>query len=201
MDQESWRTLLSIWSEDILRYEDEATLRALPAEVRASRWLGYPGATEGQLAAAEARLGCALPPSYRTFLSITNGWRQTSPFIYEVWSTEQIDWLPRSDPEFIAAWMEGERQYGPLVIPDEDYFVYGEEQYAHNMRNEYLNTALQISGWGDAAFYLLNPLVITPEGEWEAWFLATWVAGANRYRTFWDLMRAEHETFLMLERP
>ncbi|WP_326765011.1 hypothetical protein OG978_10920 [Streptomyces sp. NBC_01591] len=48
-------------------------------------------------------------------------------------------------------------------------------------------------GAGDV--HLLNPRVITPDGEWEAWYLAHWLPGAVRYRTSWDLMKDEYRTF------
>lgn len=71
------------------------------------------------------------------------------------------------------------------------------------MRTEYLPSLLDISPLGDydSAIYLLNPRVVTAEGEWEAWFLATWLPGAARYRSFWDMMQAEHQRFLDLKRP
>jgi len=46
----------------------------LSAETIKSQWIGFPGATEDQLIAAETRLGVTLPPSYQTFLKVTNGW-------------------------------------------------------------------------------------------------------------------------------
>jgi hypothetical protein len=70
-----WKDLLALWSMEIIRsgeYEDELTL-----EVTGSGWMGYPGAKEEEIAAAEARLGLTFPPSYRGFLKITNGWRMT----------------------------------------------------------------------------------------------------------------------------
>jgi hypothetical protein len=83
-------------------------------------------------------------------------------------------------------------------LSDEEYFVYGEEQDSVMFRTEYLQTALQISEEGDSAVYLLNPLVVTPEKEWEAWFFANWLPGATRYRSFRDMMQAERESFLRL---
>ncbi len=47
-------------------------------------------------------------------------------------------------------------------------------------------TALEISDHevSGSAVYLLTPQIITPEGEWEAWFFAHWIPGAERYRSF-----------------
>lgn len=58
---------------------------------------------------------------------------------------------------------------------------------------------MEISDLGDSAIYLLNPLAISPEGEWEAWFFANWNPGAVRYRSFWELILAEYESFLTLK--
>jgi hypothetical protein len=80
-------------------------------------------------------------------------------------------------------------------ISDEEYFVYGAEQNPGLIRYEYIRTALEISDVGDTAIYLLNPQVVAPDGEWEAWFLASWLPGANRYRSFWELMQAEYLRF------
>jgi hypothetical protein len=79
-------------------------------------------------------------------------------------------------------------------VPDEEYFVYGDRQAAQ--RDEYLQTALEISEDTGDGVCLLNSKVVFPDGEWEAWFFAHWIPGAHRYRSFWDLMQAERESFL-----
>jgi hypothetical protein len=72
--------------------------------------------------------------------------------------------------------------------------LYGEKQDCVNFRREYLQTALQISDVGDSAVVLLNPKVVTPEGEWETWFFANWLPGAIRYRSFGEWLAAERAT-------
>lgn len=47
-----------------------------------------------------------------------------------------------------------------------------------------------------SGLYLLNPRIVTAEGEWEAWFFAHWLPGANRYRSFWELMQGEYQNFV-----
>jgi hypothetical protein len=42
---------------------------------------------------------------------------------------------------------------------------------------------------------LLNPNIVTPDGEWEALYFAHWIPGADRYPSFWELMQAEREAF------
>jgi hypothetical protein len=83
-------------------------------------------------------------------------------------------------------------------VPDEAYFVYGADQRSEWLRVEHLATALEVSAEGDSAIYLLNPQVVASQGEWEAWYFANWLPGAQRYRSFWDLMQAEYESFLQL---
>ena len=181
MTEFDWSTFLKRWSEEWLqdrRYRDQT-----PPEVVARGWLGYPGATEEEIAAAEQRLETTLPPSYRTFLSITNGWRNTSPFIDHLWSTHQIAWLTERNQDLIDVW----------TAPDMVEFDFWESRY--------LPTALEISDWGDSALYVLNPRVIRADGEWQATFFANWASPcAQVHGSFRELMLAEFETFRDLRR-
>ncbi len=198
-----WPSLMTQWNAELLVDDD---IRAqLPPEVIAAGWMGYPGASEEQIATLEDRLGVALPPSYRAFLAFSNGWRHTSHFIPALWSTEEVEWFAVRNQEAIDAWLDGERySYGGTPeppAPDEEYLSYGEDGATEGaMRSEYLQTALEISDQeiGGTAVYLLNPQIVTPEGEWEAWFFAHWIPGATRYRSFWELMVAEHRSYLSL---
>src|ERR687886_770713 len=101
-----WRAFLDRWGKEWLQNEEYRT--PAPAEVVASGWLGYPGATEAELAEAEAYLGITLPPSYRAFLRVSNGWRDTSPFIYRLWSTDEIEWLSVRNQDLIDVWTAGD---------------------------------------------------------------------------------------------
>jgi hypothetical protein len=189
-----WRPLLEQWSREILTSDDEYQA-SLPEEAVASGWLGYPGATPEQIAAAEQRLGTHLPPSYRAFLAVTNAWRRTTPFIDQLWSTEQVEWFRVRHQEWIDDWRQGAAAYqrtqpAPRSPPPVEDPLLAE-----------LASALAISDVGDGAIYLLNPMVATPAGEWEAWFFSNWNPGAQRHRSFWELMPAEHETFLRLRPP
>lgn len=189
-----WRAFLTRWSKELL--DDPEIVRELPAGVVASGWLGYRGATAEQLADLETRLGATLPPSYRAFLSVSNGWRNTSPFIDRVLPTEEVDWFATRHQQWIDAYVAPAA--GLPRLTDAEYLVYGQEQSTVHFRTEYLQTALQISDVGDAAIYLLNPQVVTPEGEWEARFFANWHPGAVRHRSFQEMMQAEDQTFLDL---
>jgi hypothetical protein len=202
-----WLSFLTRWNAELLTSRLLAEVRQhFPSDdlerAVAAGWLGYPGATEAELAATEARLGVRLPPSYRAFLATSNGWRCPEHFIPKLWSTDEIEWLPTRHQASIDAWREGEQVYGSTAVSDEDYFVYGDEQYHYGIRSEYLPTALDISDVKIAgtAMCVLNPQV-TLDREWEAWFWAHWIPGANRYRSFLDLMLYLHRSFRALEEP
>jgi len=160
-----WRGFLEQWSKELLR--DPGVVAGLPDDVIASGWLGYPSATEEQIVEVEDHLGVTFPPSYRAFLRVSNGWRRLTPFIDRLWSTEDIEWFSVRNQEWIDISNED-----AVSVSDEEYFVYGEEQTPITMRDDYMRTALEISDVGDSAVYLLNPQVVTEDGEWEAWFLA-----------------------------
>lgn len=195
MTVDEWRAFLARWNDELLNDPEVARYRlpALRPAAADTRWLGYSGATEARLITAEARLGIHFPPSYRAFLAASDGWTIFGAFIDTVFSVGAVDWLEALDPGYSLAFT---RDAAP--VPDDRYFVYGPEQDTISIRPEYLRTALQVSAWGDAAVLLLNPQVVTPEGEWEAWFLAAWLPGAARYRSFWDLAHHERLSYLAL---
>jgi hypothetical protein len=171
-----WRAFLQQWSREWL--EDERFRAQMPDEVVASRWLGFPGATEEQIASAEARLGIALPPSYRAFLKISNGWRNTTTAIHRLWSTDEIEWLRLRRQGFIN--------------------VFTAQLTIDCWEKRYVPSALEVSDWGDSAIYLLNPRVTRADDECEAAFFANWAAGAHVDASFQELMQSEYRTFRAL---
>jgi hypothetical protein len=190
-----WRAFPEVWSTAVLAVPDLAA--RLPPSVGASGWLGYPGATATQLAAAESRLGARLPPSYREFLAITNGWRRLSYFIDRLWSTDEVEWFAVRNQQWIDAYTEPSA-YGGAPVSQAAHGVYGDAQDPVYFYAAYLQDALEISAEGDSAILLLNPKIVTAEGEWEAWFFANWLPGARRYRSFRELMEAQYAEFLAL---
>jgi len=197
-----WEFFLRRWSQEIIE-SIAPNLRTNST----SDWLGYPGATESQIARAEAQLETASPPSYRSFLKVSNGWQHTTSFIGKLWSAEEINWFSVRHQDWINEWLKNSKHFAaeshngslpPPSIPSEEYFTDGNEQDCSKIRVEYLQTTLEISQRGEGAIYLLNPQVVAVNGEWEAWFLGDWLPGADRYCSFQEMMQAEYESFLEL---
>ncbi len=197
METFDWLSFLKQWSEEMLDAAD--SVEDLPQEAVETRWLGFPGATEEQVKAAEERLGMAFPPSYRDFLKVSNGWRQPAAFwtssAGSLWSTDQVEWFSVRNQDWIDAYVRPSQVGALRAIPDDEYLVYGEDQdCALSLRVEYLQAVLEISDTGDGV-YLLNPKVTGEGGEWEAWFFANWNPGADRYRSFWEMMQAQYQSW------
>lgn len=195
-----WDFFLKQWSRDFLERLEDSEFASLPSEVIEARWLGYLPATDAEIEQAQTRLNITFPPSYCNFLKVSNGWRKLDDVICRLWSTQEIEWLAKTDQELIDAWTTGVALGGgPVYVPDEAYFVYGDEQDASFLRDEYLQTALVIGGNPEEEFILLNPQVIFEDGEWEAWLFASWIPGAERYRSYAELvLRLRESDFLDL---
>jgi|GEM_PF-853632 hypothetical protein len=172
-----WRHFLERWSRAILASPDAARL-GLPPEVVDSGWLGLDPATDEQIAAAEARLGVRLPPSYRAFLRVTNGWRYAGDVGARLRPVEEIDWFRTENQDWIDAY----------TSPIADDPASGAVDYRH------LSSAIQISDVGDAAVMLLIPAVTGPDGECEAWFFANWVPGAEVYPSFREMLEQSYDS-------
>lgn len=157
-------------------------------------WCGRSPATESEIRAAEARLGVRFPPSYRLFLSLSNGWRIFNSFVEELLPVQEIDRFRFRDPESFAL-MESAREmivgrigYDSSVVSDEVYLDY--ENPAHNaaLRQHYYGDSLLISEASESELVLLNPFVVSPDGEWETIFSAHWIPGNERFRSFRDYL-------------
>ncbi|MBN9386576.1 MAG: SMI1/KNR4 family protein [Chloroflexi bacterium] len=205
MSKYKWKPFLEKWSREIVASDDFTYFinrlgndypGSYTPEVLSSGWLGYPGATEKEILQKEAYLGINLPPSYREFLKVTDGWKTIEfEMIPRIWSVAQIEWLKVTEPDWV--WEEVQNAF---PVSDEDYFVYDNDESLY-YRGEYFETALDISDreYAGTAKYLLNPQIINKEGEWEAWFYAHWLPGVIRYPSFWEMMQGRYKTFLYLQ--
>ncbi|PJJ47906.1 SMI1/KNR4 family protein [Hymenobacter chitinivorans] len=186
----NWTELLQQISRELLADPDFHTgnlASMVTPEQRQIQWLGAPGATEEELSALETRLHTTLPPSYRAFLQASNGFGPLDYFIWRLKPSAEVDWLVKTEADLVERW-EIDVETVPSV-PDEEYFIYGDEQNDVQVRGEYFRGLLLISDWGDAGFLALNPDV-QHQGEWEAWHFANWIPGAARYRSFAELVQA-----------
>ncbi|GAA1000022.1 hypothetical protein GCM10009555_102120 [Acrocarpospora macrocephala] len=91
MDRTAWKPFLMRWSE-------EWQIANPAEEPGADPWLGFPAASPEEVEALERRLGCALPPSFREFLLVTNGWRDAGNFVSQLRNTDEIGWMRDLDP-------------------------------------------------------------------------------------------------------
>ena len=195
MTSVDWASWLAQWNRELLERLDLTKYNAfiepdITPDVIAAGWLGYPGATEAQIANLEARLGVPLPPSYRAFLSVSNGFRQPGMIVPRLLTSAEVEWFRVRNQDTIDTWVAGlERS-----LRDAPHILAGEP----DPFERYLPTALEISACETVgtAIYLLNPKIIAPDGEWEALYFAHWIPGAERYPSFWALMQAEREAFL-----
>jgi len=78
--------------------------------------------------------------------------------------------------------------YGDHVVSDEVYLDY--ETPAHNIseRFQYYGDSLLISKGSESELVLLNPSVVSADGEWETIFSAHWIPGNERFRSFRDYL-------------
>lgn len=196
-DSFDWRAFLEEFSRELL--EEERIRSGLTDEVVRSGWMGFEGASEGEIQDLERRFGIGLPETYRRFLSVSNGWRTLGIYQPGLSSTSKVEWFRDHHLNVIEAWQKGGHRASKKPVPpitDEEYFVYGSGQASWSVRSEYLNSTLWISDGTDEGDYLLNPEVIFPDGEWEAWHLAHWYPGAVRTRSFREMMEKALSTFL-----
>jgi SMI1 / KNR4 family (SUKH-1) len=135
---EPYGPFLKRWSEEWITAHDPERDAPLDEDVVRDAWLGFAPASADEVAAAEARLGCSLPPSLREFLLVTNGWRHAGNFIYRLASTTEFDWLHDTDD---AGWIE----------------AYGEDVDD----GEILGRSLRLSLAADATVLFLDPTTWT----------------------------------------
>lgn len=178
-----WRAFLAEVSTTTLEVADEKDI-AVPDDRRAAGWLGYDGADEERIAGLEERLGTRLPPTLRSFLSVTDGWSCLGVFVDALRSTGDIDWLRRADPrgwEILRGAPAGEE-------PETD-------------EDRMFDRALLVSRETDAQYWLLDSGDVSGDGEWAAYIWASWFPGlGDRHASFADLVADEVEGFKNLLR-
>lgn len=176
-----WAAWLRDFNRELLDQLDLGTPSAfrdprVTHELVATGWLGSPSADDSRIAAGEERLGAELPASYRTFLAASDGFLQPDLIVPRLRATDELAWYGDADPESAATWAAFAEPGDPLGR---------------------LAGCLQVSDIElvGTAVYLLDPVSRGLDGEWEAYLLAHWVPGVERYASFFDLMEAQRSMY------
>ena len=152
-----------------------------------SKWLGYSPASTDEIASLESRLGVKLPSSFKEFLLNSNGFRNVSMFLDNLFPTSKIDWAKNTEDSWWFDLLESQE----YKVSDKDYFQYSQPQDEIKFRGEYFRHSLKISEWHKGMCIFLNP-IITFENEWEVLEYATWFPGTLRFKSFKDFLINTH---------
>ncbi|MFB7330699.1 SMI1/KNR4 family protein [Streptomyces adustus] len=151
--------------------------------------LGAPGADAAAIAEAEQRLGRRLPPSYREFLAVSDGWHvdQTAG-VYQLGGAADIDWF--RDP------------YGMTAMYQEGL---GDDPREEDVRLAGMwERALRLETDSDMSYALLDPGDCDEDGEWALYVYKGWSGEfPDRYPSFRAYMEAMYRGFHgdRVERP
>ena len=104
--------------------------------------MGFDGATETEIQSNEKRLNTSLPPSYKEFLKVSNGFKQLNCFVWDILPIDKVDWLKTFDPTLYELYST--EFMNSFNATDEEYFIYGEDQKTTDFRSEYLVNSLAI---------------------------------------------------------
>ncbi|MGW1270704.1 SMI1/KNR4 family protein [Streptomyces sp. NPDC002491] len=180
-----WRPFLQAWSgewADSLPADEERSEDDEAA--RRARWLGLPPASEDRIAAMEERLGRRMPPSYRRFLEVSDGWRHAGGFVWLLAGTEE------------AHWHDDESGLAEMFEEDLDDDASPEERREADLWRR----GLQLDVESDITHVLLDPDDVDEDGEWAVYTWASWRAEPpERHADFLEFMRAMHREFHSLQ--
>ncbi|MEV6419105.1 SMI1/KNR4 family protein [Streptomyces sp. NPDC051662] len=177
----NWRPFLERWSADWLDSPDARGRGDVDETVLRDRWLGFPAAGEDRITELEARLGVTLPPTYRSFLATTDGWRPAGTAVSRVGAAEGVHWY--GDPDGLQAVDEGAL----------DEHASDEEVLRAGMWGR----ALRLTTAPDSVEVLLDPGDPDATGEWAAYLHRDGAGGERpeRHGSFMDLMQALFREF------
>ncbi|MER7988159.1 SMI1/KNR4 family protein [Streptomyces noursei] len=143
--------------------------------------LGRPGAEEAAIVAAEERLGRRLPPSYRAFLAVSDGWHVGQVVgVYQLGGTADIDWF--GDPHDMTPLYEESLGDTPGRA---EVLLAGMWQ-----------RALRLETDSDITNALLDPGDSDEDGEWAVYVYKGWSGESPcRYPSFRAYMEAMYREF------
>jgi hypothetical protein len=191
---ERWGPLLGRW-ERALQVEESRTRRPgdEPTPFRRA------GADVAAIEALEHRIGRRLPPSYRTFLLATDGfradgWGAAQPFDSAHYNgllpASRVMTLAWADPVTVLSHAVPDTPFGPGPFEPEDVVAF--LSLAEETRYElppvgHLLHAIAVSGPQQHGNIVLDPLIVDAADEWEAW---RWDAdGCTRFASFGSLVQ------------
>ncbi|MFC4563807.1 SMI1/KNR4 family protein [Nocardiopsis mangrovi] len=124
---------------------------------------GHEPATHEQVDEAERRLEprTPLPPSYRAFLTTTNGWDELGNWCGRALPAQEIQWAADLHP-YLADLYEDDEEYGPLLA-----------------------AALTVNDGED--LWLLDPREVDADGEWAAYVFKPKYGDFDKAGSFSDL--------------
>ncbi|MFF2525693.1 SMI1/KNR4 family protein [Streptomyces liangshanensis] len=88
----NWRPFLDRWSADWIDSPHAEGREDAAEEVVRDRWLGFAPAGAERIAGLEDRLGTELPPSFRSFLAVTDGWRPAGTGVPLLGTVDGVHW-------------------------------------------------------------------------------------------------------------
>lgn len=191
---ERWGLLLERW-ERALQVAESHPLGSGEEEPTPFR---RAGAKVAEVEALERRIGRPLPPSYRSFLLLTDGfraagWGAARPFESADYDgllpATGVTTLAWADPVTVMSWTVPDASFGGGLFEPEDVVAFlgldEEARYEHPPPGHLIH-AIAASGPQQHGNVVLDPLVVDAAGEWEAW---RWDAdGCTRFASFGDLV-------------
>ncbi|MFF7639801.1 SMI1/KNR4 family protein [Streptomyces canus] len=175
-----WQSFLARWSQEWADASASEDLSEEDERARQLRWLGFAPAAPERIDALEERLGCRLPPSYRAFLEVSDGWRHAGGFVWLLAGTEQ------------ARWHDDAMDMAGVYREELDEDATEEEVTLAGMWER----ALQVDVESDITYVLLDPGDVNEDGEWAAYYYRGWAGESpDRYASFREFMEAMYQSF------
>lgn len=176
-----WRPFLVRWSGEWSDSRpDDETPSAQDEAARRARWLGFPPASEERIAAMEERLGRRMPPSYREFLKVSDGWQHAGGFVSLLAGTTD------------ARWHDNESELADMFEEYLDADADPDERRGADIWRR----GLQLDVESDITYVLMDPEDVDEDGEWAVYTWASWRASEpERYVNFVEFMRGMHREF------
>lgn len=171
---------------DVLRRLPTTSLTPDEARARERGTTLVPPASAADLEALERRIGKPLPPSYRAFLTTTDG-MMFEGFLNQVMLLRASEVKPLTASEFpgIGVWFSMPDAAVPLA-----------PEAGGPLPGSALRRAWMISSVEDGDTYFIFPELEGSDGEWPVWFFGPKNPGAYGYRSFRAMLERERDAAL-----